>query len=111
MRLAPAAPEGLVNRLTQRLKEWTGRAWFVTLSADDAGAATLRDAREQEVRAHPIVEMAMTLFPGAEITAIREPELTPAAAADRDDDVEDDVEAGRETDREADSQLTDQGNR
>ena len=99
LRLAPAAPDDLVNRLTQRLKEWTGRPWFVTLSAQGAGAATLRDAREQEVRAHPMVEKAMTLFPGAEITAIREPELIPAPE-----------ESGDAGDAEADSQLNDQRN-
>ena len=95
LRLAGAAPDDLVKRLTLRLKEWTGRQWFVTLSADGAGAATLRDAREQEVRAHPMVEKAMTLFPGAEITAIRESEAT--ATPDNND--EDD-----------DMQLTDQRN-
>ena len=95
LQLAGAAPDDLVKRLTLRLKEWTGRQWFVTLSADGAGAATLRDAREQEVRAHPMVEKAMTLFPGAEITAIRESEAT--AAPDNND--EDD-----------DMQLTDQRN-
>lgn len=95
LRLAKAAPDDLVNRLTLRLKEWTGRQWFVTLSAGGEGAATLRDAREQEVRAHPMVEKAMTLFPGAEITAIRESEAT--AAPDNND--EDD-----------DMQLTDQRN-
>ena len=110
LRLADAAPDDLVNRLTLRLKEWTGRQWFVTLSGEDAGAATLRDAREQEVRGHPMVEKAMTLFPGAEITAIREPEPSLAAAPEEnggeaaDDDA--DGDAGND-----DMQLTDQGNR
>ena len=83
LRLADAAPDGLVNRLTQQLKAWTGRQWFVTLSGREGEAApTLRDTRAAEVMAHPMVQKALDLFPGAEVTAIREPELASTPAPD-----------------------------
>jgi len=121
LRLADAAPDDLVNRLTLRLKEWTGRPWFVTLSADDKGAATLRDAREREVRAHPMVEKALALFPGAEITAIREPEPAPApppdeATGEGGEDSDEDAGggasggAGSGADTHISDQLSEQGN-
>ncbi|NNE40647.1 MAG: DNA polymerase III subunit gamma/tau [Marinicaulis sp.] len=74
LRLHKDAPPDLAGRLTQCLKEWTGRQWIVSVNAQDAGEATMRDARMAEVMAHPMVEKAMALFPGAEVTAIRDVE-------------------------------------
>ena len=88
LRLAEAAPPDLANRLTLRLKEWTGRQWVITVNTQEEGAATLRDARYAEVAAHPMVQKAMELFPGAEITAIREPEIAPSPAPDDEEDEE-----------------------
>ncbi|HXI87933.1 MAG TPA: hypothetical protein VNH64_10775, partial [Parvularculaceae bacterium] len=73
LRFHEKAPADLAGRLTQRLKEWTGRQWVVSLSADE-GAPTMRDARTAEAMAHPLVQKALEIFPGAEIIAIREPE-------------------------------------
>jgi DNA polymerase-3 subunit gamma/tau len=64
----------------RRLKEWTGAQWVVVVNAV-GGAATLRDARYAEVMEHPLVKAALDIFPGAEITAIREaPQRTAEAA-------------------------------
>ncbi|MCB2113989.1 MAG: DNA polymerase III subunit gamma/tau [Parvularculaceae bacterium] len=73
LRLNDRAPADLPNRLMQRLKDWTGRQWIVSVNAQGAGRETLRDARTLEVLAHPLVKKAMEVFPGAEIVAIRDP--------------------------------------
>ncbi|NOX82050.1 MAG: DNA polymerase III subunit gamma/tau [Alphaproteobacteria bacterium] len=82
LRLHDDAPEGLANRLAQRLKEWTGRQWVVVVSNNGEGAQTVRDRRYAEVMADPLVKKALELFPGAEVTAIREPDLASAPAPD-----------------------------
>jgi DNA polymerase-3 subunit gamma/tau len=82
LRLHEDAPGDLANRLTQRLKEWTGRAWIVSVTSAHQGEETLRGAREREVMDHPMVKRAMELFPGAEVTAIREAEAPIAPAPD-----------------------------
>jgi DNA polymerase-3 subunit gamma/tau len=73
LRLHDRAPSDLANRLMQRLKEWSGRQWIVSVNAQEEGRETLRDARTAEVLAHPMVKKALELFPGAEIVAIRDP--------------------------------------
>lgn len=92
LRLHDNAPADLAGRLTQRLKEWTRRQWLVTVNANADGAATLRDARYAEVAAHPMVEKTMSLFPGAEITAIREPDVAPAPPEESGDDDSEDIQ-------------------
>ncbi len=95
LRFHDHAPADLAGRLTQRLKEWTGRQWVVMVNAREAGADTLRAVREAEVMNHPMVKKAMDLFPGAEVTSIREAE-TPAEPAP------DEVEEERPVDPEDD---------
>ena len=50
----------------------------------------MRDARTAEVMEHPLVKKAFELFPGAELTAIRDAEEPaggePASDSDEDDD-------------------------
>ncbi|GJL90830.1 DNA polymerase III subunit gamma/tau [Hyphococcus sp.] len=82
LRLHDDAPGDLANRLTQRLKEWTGKAWIVSVTSEHQGEETLRGAREREVMDHPMVKRALELFPGAEVTAIREAENAMAPAPD-----------------------------
>ncbi len=82
LRLHDDAPEGLANRLAQRLKLWTGQQWIVVVTAKEEGAATVRDRRYAEVMADPLVQKALELFPGAEVTAIREPDLASEPAPD-----------------------------
>ncbi len=80
LRMHDRAPGDLANRLMQRLKEWTGRHWVVSINAQGAGRETLRDARTAEVLAHPLVKRAIEIFPGAEIVAIRDPRPQETAA-------------------------------
>ena len=82
LRLHDDAPSDLANRLALRLKEWTGKAWIVSVTSEHDGAETMRDARTREVMAHPMVKHALDLFPGAEVTSIREAEATVAPAPD-----------------------------
>jgi DNA polymerase-3 subunit gamma/tau len=74
------APRSLSADLTQKLREWTGTRWMVTV-AREGGAPTLaeqkraaRDAAFDRVRQEPLVRAVLDRFPGAEIIAVRQPE-------------------------------------
>ncbi|MBI1180851.1 MAG: DNA polymerase III subunit gamma/tau [Alphaproteobacteria bacterium] len=76
LRPGDRAPPDLIGRLGQRLSEWTGERWVVTVSRE-AGEPTLREQKEAaqrrlqtEVEAHPLVQAALRVFPGAQVTAI-----------------------------------------
>ena len=71
--LAPNADTALVQRVGQRLLEWTGRRWTVALS-NETGEPTLREVRtarraeEESLRhSHPVVQAVLAMFPGATI--------------------------------------------
>jgi DNA polymerase-3 subunit gamma/tau len=75
--LEPGAAKTLVNDLSRKLAEWTGRRWLVAISAE-TGAPTVRsqtEAREAEmkagVRGDPLVKAVLARFPGAEIVGVR----------------------------------------
>ena len=82
LRLHDDAPSDLANRLTLRLKEWTGKQWLVTVDQNAEGNETVRDARTREVMTHPMVQKALEIFPDAKVTAIREADLQTAPAPD-----------------------------
>jgi DNA polymerase III subunit gamma/tau len=94
---APGAPNNLSQRLSARLKEWTGQPWLVAAEGG-GGAETLAETKAKELEvarvetlADPFVRQVMEVFPGAELTEIRSlapPE--PAAAAAEDDNDDDD---------------------
>jgi DNA polymerase-3 subunit gamma/tau len=87
-RPAAGAPRTLAGDLAQKLKEWTGIRWVVTL-AREGGAPTLAEQRRtaqaqkiEQVAQSPMVRAVLDRFPGAEIVAVRdrpEPEIPPAA--------------------------------
>jgi len=84
-RPGPQAPANLANKLGQRLGEWTGRRWIVSISGE-AGEASLEqqaaaaaDAVRAEAERHPLVQAALSLFPGSAIEAVRALEIAPAA--------------------------------
>jgi DNA polymerase III subunit gamma/tau len=98
--LENGASKTLVNDLSCKLGEWTGRRWMVIVSAEP-GAPTLRsqieaDRRElwRGVQADPLVQAVLARFPGAEILDVRrrapepvvEGPLNPDMADDDDDD-------------------------
>lgn len=81
-----AADADTPNRLAKALRDWTGKTWVVSLGRPPAGAApppTLHEhlaaekaEEERGVRGHPAIRALLDAFPGAEITAIREPAMT-----------------------------------
>jgi DNA polymerase-3 subunit gamma/tau len=75
---APGAPRTLAADLSQKLKDWTGTRWVVTL-ARDGGLPTLseqkksaRAARLESVMQEPLVRAVLDRFPGAEVVAVRD---------------------------------------
>jgi DNA polymerase-3 subunit gamma/tau len=79
----------LPSDLSQRLRDWTGERWIVTL-ASEGGAPTLfeqraaaEQARKDAVSQEPFVRAVLDTFPGAEIVAVREREIdTPPPLSD-----------------------------
>jgi len=79
-RPSKGAPGTLASDLSQRLRDWTGERWIVTL-ASDGGAPTLTEqkqaadrARKDAVSQDPFVRAVLDAFPGSEIVAVRERE-------------------------------------
>ena len=79
-RPATAAPRTLAGDLAQKLKEWTGVRWVVTL-AREGGEPTLaeqkkaaREKKLEQVAQAPMVRAVLDRFPGAEIVAVRDRE-------------------------------------
>jgi len=71
------APRTLAGDLAQRLKDWTGARWVVTV-AREGGQPTLveqrkseRAARMESVLQEPMVRAVLDRFPGAEVVAVR----------------------------------------
>ncbi len=72
----PGAPANLSQRLSGRLREWTGQRWMMDLQV--GGRESLRDVRTREdaeervrLEADPFVAAMMLAFPGAEIVGVR----------------------------------------
>jgi DNA polymerase-3 subunit gamma/tau len=77
-RPARGASGTLASDLGQRLREWTGERWIVTL-ASEGGAPSIYEqrqaaeqARKDAVSQEPFVRAVLDTFPGAEIVAVRE---------------------------------------
>jgi len=97
LRLEAGAPGDLVNRVAQKLSEWTGQTWLVGI-AGAGGEPTLKEqdeAREHSLRGeagrHPLVRAVLDAFPGARIEAVRDvampiDDVTPSATASEDDE-------------------------
>ncbi len=75
------APKTLATDLAQRLRDWTGERWIVTL-ASEGGAPTLNEqriaaerARKDAVSQEPFVRAVLDAFPGAEIVAVKDREV------------------------------------
>jgi len=75
--LEPGAAKTLVNDLSRKLAEWTGRRWLVVISAE-TGTPTVRsqiEARDADmkagIRGDPLVKAVLARFPGAEIVGVR----------------------------------------
>jgi DNA polymerase-3 subunit gamma/tau len=105
--LEPGASKTLVNDLSRKLAEWTGRRWMIVVSAAQ-GVPTVKAQEEAQkaelmrgVRADPLVQAVLTRFPGAEIVDVRrrgDIVTTPLPAVDTDEAM---VDAMPEDDRSA----------
>jgi DNA polymerase III subunit gamma/tau len=89
--LSPGASPQIAQQLMRRLQEWTGRRWIVAIS-NEAGAPSLSEKSEAAataallgVRADPLVQRALAVFPGAEIVGVRSNEAEPAEKQAGDD--------------------------
>ncbi|MEQ1889133.1 MAG: DNA polymerase III subunit gamma/tau [Alphaproteobacteria bacterium] len=78
IRPGPAAQPQLAAHLMERLSQWTGARWIVSVS-NNAGAPTVDEAtfssaqtRAAEALRDPLVQEALKFFPGAEIIAVRD---------------------------------------
>jgi DNA polymerase III subunit gamma/tau len=84
--LTDNAPKTLLTDLSQKLTDWTGIRWMVSLSREQ-GSATInetetakRDSLLSDARADPDVAAILSKFPGAKIINVRI--ATPAGQAD-----------------------------
>jgi len=82
----PRAPRTLAGDLQQKLRDWTGERWAVSI-ASQGGAPTLAEqkqtaktARFEAVAQEPMVRAVLDRFPGAEIVAVRDT-IAPDVAA------------------------------
>jgi DNA polymerase III subunit gamma/tau len=75
--LEPNASRTLINDLSRKLEQWTGRRWTVIVS-NEAGQPTIRsqneaaqNQRERAAEADPRVQEVLARFPGAKIIEVR----------------------------------------
>ena len=79
------APKTLLNDLSNRLKDWTGRPWMVTTSREEGGPTlaeieeSRRDTALIDARNDPTVSAILAQFPGARITDVQIPDAATAA--------------------------------
>jgi DNA polymerase-3 subunit gamma/tau len=95
---AAGAPANLTQRLTSRLREWTGDRWMAEIKGGGSETSYERERREEKVEraqleSEPFVKAVLENFPGAEIVAYRKrtaPSVVdaPVEAEDADDDEE-----------------------
>ena len=90
-RPGPRAPRTLAGDLQQKLRDWTGVRWSVSVTSE-GGAPTLAEqkknakaARIESVMQAPMVRAVLDRFPGAEIVAVRDVEAPPAPASESED--------------------------
>jgi DNA polymerase-3 subunit gamma/tau len=83
----PSASRTLIADLQKKISLWTGKQWVV-LGAQDEGAPTLREKRDEQkarftegVRADPLVRSVLERFPGAQIVDVQSPDWGAAQAA------------------------------
>jgi len=80
------AAKMLVNDLSRKLEQWTGRRWTVIVS-NEAGQPTLRsqnevikNERERAAEADPRVQEVLARFPGAKVVEVRKLAAEPPEA-------------------------------
>jgi DNA polymerase-3 subunit gamma/tau len=75
--LERSAARTLINDLSRKLEQWTGRRWTVIVS-NEAGSPTLRsqneiarNQRERAAEADPRVQEVLARFPGTKVVEVR----------------------------------------
>jgi DNA polymerase-3 subunit gamma/tau len=82
--LEPSASKTLVNNLSDKFTQWTGRRWVVVVSREAAQPTvkSVLEAKQAElktgVQADPLVQAVMARFPGATIVDVRAADQTAA---------------------------------
>jgi DNA polymerase-3 subunit gamma/tau len=78
VRLKEGYPQGLTNKMSDKLSQWTGQPWMISISRE-AGEPTLADVQQnqkqsvmEEIKAHPVVSEVLKIFPGAKIIDVRD---------------------------------------
>jgi DNA polymerase-3 subunit gamma/tau len=78
--LTSDAPRTLLNDLSTRLLDWTGKRWVVSLSREE-GSSTLaqidsakRETALLDARSDPTVAAILSRFPGAKVIDVRIPD-------------------------------------
>ncbi len=89
------ASRTLVNDLSRKLEQWTGRRWAVIVS-NEAGQTTLREQnlvaksqRERAAEADPRVKEVLARFPGTKVVEVRKLAAEPPETPDMDVGAED----------------------
>ncbi|MGA8898329.1 MAG: DNA polymerase III subunit gamma/tau, partial [Bradyrhizobium sp.] len=90
--LERSAARTLINDLSRKLEQWTGRRWTVIVS-NEAGQQTLRaqseaakNQRERAAESDPRVQEVLARFPGAKVVEVRRLAAEPPEShADGDD--------------------------
>jgi len=101
--LEPNASRTLVNDLSRKLEQWTGRRWAVIVS-NERGQPTLREQnlvaksqRERAAEADPRVKEVLARFPGTKVVEVRRLAAEPPDSPDLDIGPED-LDAGPDGD-------------
>jgi DNA polymerase-3 subunit gamma/tau len=77
-RPGPRAPRTLAGDLQQKLRDWTGARWTVSVTSEGGGPTlaeqkkNAKAARIESVMQAPMVRAVLDRFPGAEIVAVRD---------------------------------------
>jgi DNA polymerase III subunit gamma/tau len=101
--LEPHASRTLINDLSRKLEQWTGRRWAVIVS-NEPGQATLREQnllaksqRERAAEADPRVREVLARFPGTKVLEVRKLVAEPPETPDM-DVVPEDLDPGPDDD-------------
>jgi DNA polymerase-3 subunit gamma/tau len=95
-----SAARTLINDLSRKLEQWTGRRWTVIVS-NETGQPTVRsqnevakNQRERAAEADPRVQEVLARFPGAKVVEVRklapEPPESDASGEDSTDPIDSD---------------------
>jgi DNA polymerase-3 subunit gamma/tau len=90
-RPSPRAPRTLASDLAQKLKDWTGQRWVVTVAREGGGptiAELKRSAKAERMESamqEPLVRAVLDRFPGAEIVAVRDAHVAATEPEPQDD--------------------------